>query len=58
MTKNVEISGALNIGLFITEVTINLGLQPVSERAGDCDVFHPKGVVSLKFPFCTYVWFF
>lgn len=54
----MEISGALNIGLFIIEVTINLGLQPVSERAGDCDVFHPKGVVSLKFPFCTYVWFF
>lgn len=58
MTKNVEISGVLNIGLFNIEVTINLGLQPVSEGVGDCNVLHPKGVVSLKSPFCTYIWFF
>jgi len=34
VTKNMEILGVLNAGLIFTEVTTNLGLQPVSRGVG------------------------
>lgn len=34
VTKNVEMFGVLNTGLIFTEVTTNLGLQPVSRGVG------------------------
>lgn len=55
MTKNAEIFGVLNTSLIFTEVTANLGSQPVLGEMGDDRVLHPKGVAPLVLPLCTCV---